>query len=159
MGSILSLKLYLTLKIKVNFAQNNRDLNQCGLLLWTKFYQPSLNRWVIVRTSKWLVHTHTDTGDDNTRRPKLASGNETFIRQIPMFHQHTKPWSQKWYVRVVLLFNIPSVIDHDDVLAWKRFPQSLQTLCWTVVFSSQRASDAELSWWPGRGDKETAVFL
>ena len=37
-----------------------------------------------MRTSKWLIHTHTDTrtdrhtdaGDDNTRRPKLASGNK-----------------------------------------------------------------------------------
>ena len=55
--------------------KNNRDLNQGVLLLWTKFGDPSLNRWrVIVRTSKCLIHTHTDTGNDNTRRPKLASG-------------------------------------------------------------------------------------
>ena len=40
--------------------QNNRELNQGVLLLWTKFGDPSLNRWrVIVRTSKWLIHTHT----------------------------------------------------------------------------------------------------
>ena len=40
----------------------NRDLNQGVLVLWTKFGDPSLNRWrVIVRTSKWLIHTHTQT--------------------------------------------------------------------------------------------------
>ena len=55
------------------------------LHLWSKFGYPSLNeRWVIVRTSSWLMHTHThtdtdghtpvDAADDNTRRPKLASG-------------------------------------------------------------------------------------
>ena len=63
--------------------QNNRDLNQGLLHLWSKFGDPSWNRWwVIVRTSSWLTHgrthTHTDrftdAGNDNTRRPKLASG-------------------------------------------------------------------------------------
>ena len=40
--------------------KNNTDLNRGVLLLWTKFGDPSLNRWrVIVRTSKWLIHTHT----------------------------------------------------------------------------------------------------
>ena len=42
MGSILSLKLNLTLK--VNRPQNNKDLNQGVLLLWTKFGDPSLDR-------------------------------------------------------------------------------------------------------------------
>ena len=72
--------------------QNNRHLNQGVLRLSSKFGDSSVNGWwVIVRTSKWLIHTHTDTqthghtdrhtdaGDDNTRRPKLASGNETQI--------------------------------------------------------------------------------
>ena len=59
--------------------KNNRDLNQGVLHLWSKFADPSLNeRWVIVRTSSWLTHTlthrPTDAADDNTRRPKLASG-------------------------------------------------------------------------------------
>ena len=39
-----------------------------------------------MRTSKWLIHTqththtdrYTDRGDDNTRRPKLASGKNVF---------------------------------------------------------------------------------
>ena len=34
--------------------------------------------WVIAQTSSWLLHTQThrqtDAGNDNTRRPKLASG-------------------------------------------------------------------------------------
>ena len=38
-----------------------------------------MNRsWIIARTSLWLTHKwrdgHTDTGNDNTRRAKLASG-------------------------------------------------------------------------------------
>ena len=40
-GSILSLKLHLTLKVNV---KNNRDRNQGVLLPWTKFGDPSLNR-------------------------------------------------------------------------------------------------------------------
>ena len=59
--------------------QNNRNLNQGLLHLYTKFGYSSLTGWwVIVRTNKWLIHTrtnrHTDAGNDNTRRPKLASG-------------------------------------------------------------------------------------
>ena len=59
--------------------QNNRDLNQGLWHLGSKCGDPSLNGWwVIARTSKWLPHTRmdtqTDTGNDNTRRPKLASG-------------------------------------------------------------------------------------
>ena len=67
--------------------KNNRDLNQGVLHLWSKFGDPSLNgRWVIVQTSSWLIHTHTPThrptyaSDDNTRRPKLASGNKMCIQ-------------------------------------------------------------------------------
>ena len=63
--------------------QNNRDLNQGPLHLWSKFGDPSLNgSRVIARTRKWLTHrqtnTHTDAGNDNTRKPKLASGNKTY---------------------------------------------------------------------------------
>ena len=70
------------------------------LHLWSKFGDPSLNgSRGIARTSKWLIHTHTDTqtdtGNDNTRRPKLASGkhnmsshdvNIPVIGLGPMFH-------------------------------------------------------------------------
>ena len=61
--------------------QNNRDLNQGLFHLWSKFGDSSLNGWwVIARTSWWLTdrhtHTHTHAGNDNTRRPKLASGKK-----------------------------------------------------------------------------------
>ena len=63
--------------------QNNRDLNQGLLHLWPKFGAPSWNgSWVIARTSSWLTHarththTQTDAGNDNTRRPILASGKK-----------------------------------------------------------------------------------
>ena len=62
--------------------QNNRDLNQGLFHLWSKFGDSSLNGWwVIARTSWWLTdrHTHTHAGNDNTRRPKLASGNKAIL--------------------------------------------------------------------------------
>ena len=57
--------------------QNNRPLNQGLLHLWSKFGDPSLNGWrIITRTNSWLTdtQTHIHAGNDNTRRPKLASG-------------------------------------------------------------------------------------
>ena len=60
MGQILTLKLNLTLKVKVNHPQNNRDLNQ-GLL----------------HLSMWLQHTQTDTQTDKRRQrqyPKAKTG-------------------------------------------------------------------------------------
>ena len=60
--------------------QNNRALNQGFLHLWSKFGDPSLNGWwVIARTNSWLTDTHTHAGNDNTRRPKLASGKKDRI--------------------------------------------------------------------------------
>ena len=66
--------------------KNYRHLNQGVLRLSSKFSDSSVNGWwVIVRTSKWLIHTHrhtdkhTDAGDYNTRRPKLASGKKLNI--------------------------------------------------------------------------------
>ena len=64
--------------------QNNRELNQGLLYLWSKFSDPSWKGWwVIARTSLWLTHgqTHrqTDAGNDNTQRPKLASGKNEWI--------------------------------------------------------------------------------
>ena len=67
-------------------SKNNRDLNQGLLHLWSKFGDSSLNGWwVTARTSWWLTdrhthtHTHTHAGNDNTRRPKLASGKNDDI--------------------------------------------------------------------------------
>ena len=61
--------------------QNNRDLNQGLLHLWSKFGDPSLKGWwVIAQTNSWITdtqtHIHTHAGNDNTRRPKLASGKK-----------------------------------------------------------------------------------
>ena len=64
--------------------KKKKTIGVLGILhLWSKFGDPSLNGWwVIARTIKWLPHirtdgrmdTQTDAGNDNTRRPKLASG-------------------------------------------------------------------------------------
>ena len=75
----------LNLTLKVNHPQINRYLNQGVWYLWSKFGDPNLNRWwVIMQISLWLTHTYTDThmdthaGNDNTQRPKLASGKNQF---------------------------------------------------------------------------------
>ena len=73
--------------------QNNRDLNQGVLPLWSKFGDSSLNaRQVIARTSKWLPHTQThgqtNAANDNTRRPKLASGKN----DLYPFRKTHVPW-------------------------------------------------------------------
>ena len=61
--------------------KNNRDLNQVVLHVWFKFGDSSWNQWqVIARTSSWLTPTRTDAGNDNTRRPKLASGKKQKYR-------------------------------------------------------------------------------
>ena len=70
-----------------NIPQNNRDLNQGLLHLWCKFGDPSWKGWwVIAWTSSWLTHgrTHrqTDAGNDNTWRPKLASGKNTLFWEL-----------------------------------------------------------------------------
>ena len=64
----MTLKLNLTLTVKVNHPQNNRDLNQGILHLWSKFDDPSLNGDELSRS--WLTPTRADAGNDYTRRPK-----------------------------------------------------------------------------------------
>ena len=69
--------------------KNNRDLNQGILHIWSKFGDSSLNGWwVIARTSSWLTdtQTHTHAGNDNTRRPKLASGKNYEFNSSPPGH-------------------------------------------------------------------------
>ena len=66
----------------------SRDYTGC-LHLWSKFGDPSLKGWrVIAPTSKWLPHgrtdTQTDAGNDNTRRPKLASGKNSGLNYSTM---------------------------------------------------------------------------
>ena len=71
--------------------QNNRIV----LHLWSKFGDTSLNgSYVIARTSQWLADTrthrqtyaHTHAGNDNTRRPKLASGKNQYPAASQLLH-------------------------------------------------------------------------
>ena len=70
-GVNFELKLNLTLKVQVNHPQNNRDLNQGLLHLWSKFGDPSLG----VELSRGQTWWRTDGLMDgrrqrrNTRRP------------------------------------------------------------------------------------------
>ena len=63
---------------KLIIPQNNRDLNQGLLHLWFKIGDSSLKADELLRgqAGDWRTdtRTHTHTGNDNTRRPKLASG-------------------------------------------------------------------------------------
>ena len=67
--------------------QNDRVLNEGGLLhLWSKFGDSSLNGWWSIARTNLVTDGRTegridgrtdgraDAGNDNTRRPKLASG-------------------------------------------------------------------------------------
>ena len=46
-------------------------------IFWSKFGDSNLILWrVIAQTSSWFTDTRTHAGNDNTRRPKLASGNK-----------------------------------------------------------------------------------
>ena len=62
------------------------------LYLWSKFGDSSCNMWiVIVRTTQgWHtetgMHTHTDAGNNNTWRPKLASDNYKASSSVNLFH-------------------------------------------------------------------------
>ena len=61
-----------------------RDLNSAKMNLLSKFVNPNSNRWwVMVWTNSkwgqiwvwcWIWPWRSDTGNDNTRRPKLPSG-------------------------------------------------------------------------------------
>ena len=61
-----------------------RDLEQNILhFFWSKFGDSSSNLWrVIVLTSSWLTDTRTHGGNDNTRRPKLASGKKPYLTEL-----------------------------------------------------------------------------
>ena len=94
------LKFNLTLKVKVNRPQSNTDLSQVVLHLWSKFGDPSFNRWwVFAWTSLgltyWHLRTygHTDAGNDNTQMPKLASGKNgnTLYRERHTLKLHKMP--------------------------------------------------------------------
>ena len=66
------------MKVKVDHPQINRDLNQGILHLWSKLGAPSLTGDQLSggQARNWRTDTQTqsDAGNNNTRRPKLASG-------------------------------------------------------------------------------------
>ena len=74
MGYILTLKFNLALNIKVDFPQNNRNPNKGVLHVWLKFWWLQIEQVYCYHSEKQVINTHTETGNDNTRRPKLASG-------------------------------------------------------------------------------------
>ena len=97
----------MTSKVKINHPppkkknkqkkqKNNRDLNQCLLHLWSKFGDlawtgPELSRgqardWHTNGHTHTHGHTHKGVGDDNTRRPKLASGKKANVIHIWLIH-------------------------------------------------------------------------
>ena len=118
---------------------NNRDLNQGVLHLWSKFGDPSLNgSRVIARTSKWLTHrqtdrqthTHTDAGNDNTRRPKLASGkNESGTMLIECSHND--------------MTDVNNCHGETDSISWQITADTTKT--WVTIIQS--------SAWPSFGEK------
>ena len=99
--------------------KNNRDLNQCILHFWSKFGDHCLNGSpVIARTSKWLMHTHararadtqTDAGNDNTRRPKLASGKKSLV-MYP-----TTRWDKRLAPQPAWTINSPWLVNREVVI-------------------------------------------
>ena len=72
-GNCFTFKLNLTLKVMIDFPQNNRNLHQGTLHLWSKFGDPSLNgSRVIARTSKWLINIHTRAHGHTRQTPATA---------------------------------------------------------------------------------------
>ena len=75
--------------------KNSRHLNQGVLHLWSKFGDSSLNGWwVIMRTSKWLIHTHRhmDTQTDTLTQAMTIPEGQNW----PRMKMHLKVWSEKW---------------------------------------------------------------
>ena len=59
--------------------QNNKDFNQGILHLWSKLGGPSLNGWWVIAPTNLVTDGRTDAANDNTRRPKWASGKNLYI--------------------------------------------------------------------------------
>ena len=70
--------LNLTLMVKINHRQNNRDLNKVVVEFWSKCGDSSLNRrLVIARTNSELTHTHGQLHTDRSKQrqcPKAKTG-------------------------------------------------------------------------------------
>ena len=75
-GRNFDLQVKFDLEGQDRLPQNNRDLNQVILHLWSKFGDPSLNgAWVIAWTSKWLTHRRMDgRTETQTQAPTIPKG-------------------------------------------------------------------------------------
>ena len=106
-----------------------------------------------MRTSKWLIHTHTDIGNDNTRRPKLASGtNDTRVSAETVRREST-------YIILFLTRHNGSINDdkttiishrprvslarfsfcwwrHNRLLMTPQWPDNCDAITWIVMFNS-----------------------
>ena len=75
--------------------QNNRDLNQGLLLLWSKFRDSSLHgSQVTVRTSKWLTHRETERQRD--RETERQRDRKTERQRDRQTQTTTIPKGQNW---------------------------------------------------------------
>ena len=96
-------------KSKSIVPQNNRDLNKLFCTFGPNFVIPAWTgpKLSCIQASDWHTHTqtHTDAGNDNTRRPKLTSG-KIKTQQI-VKHEHNF-----WDVVCILY------LSHMEVLLW-----------------------------------------
>ena len=112
--------------------------------------------WVITRTSKsWhtQIHTHTDTGDDNTRRPKgpWVKMMCNFLTYMLWHYQFTFIYASWKAIPFSLVMNIcvsnPSisliapgvdqenrVLDHDELIAFINFLIQVQSILLWGIF-------------------------
>ena len=86
--------------------QNNRDLNQGLLHLWSKFGDPSLNGWWVIAQTSWgLTHTHghthrqtqTTTIPEGQNWPRVKRCDRQKDRQTDRWREwtiHRAAWSQ-----------------------------------------------------------------
>ena len=103
LGAIWTIKLNLTLKVKIDHSTNNRDI----LYPCSKFVDPSLKGWwAITRTNSEDGWTQKDTGNDNTQKPKVSSGKKikNFLCTPCFIPQH--PWQLLFNFCWYLIFRI-----------------------------------------------------
>ena len=63
------------------------------------------------------THTHTDAGNDNTRRPKLASGNNAISKLSWKFGE--SEWNSYWVIVLMSSYGtnyVPN--EHEDVVQY-----------------------------------------
>ena len=105
-GSTFLLNLNLTLMFNVNGPPKHYGSWKGVLHFWSIFGDSNLSGWKVItlKNSELTVtktHVQTDTGNDNTRKPKLSSGKN------PIYHQTSN-------IRGTSMGN--EILDHSDVV-------------------------------------------